>query len=70
MAGDPVDSEQGRNEPEKSRQECEGNVGLELAALVSVDGVDVVPVEDVAAGAIQHLDKRESASSIIHTEPS
>lgn len=55
MAGGPVDSEQSRHEPEKSGQECEGNVGLELAALVSGDGVDVVPVEDVAAVAIQHL---------------
>lgn len=59
MAGDPVDSEQSRHEPKKSGQERKGNVGLELAALVSGDGVDVVPVEDVAAGAIQHL-QRES----------
>lgn len=56
MAGDPVDSEQSRHEPKKSGQECEGNIGLELAALISGDGVNVVPVEDVAAGAIQHLD--------------
>lgn len=57
MAGDPVDSEQSRHEPKKSRQECKGNVGLELATLVSGDGVDVAPVEDGAAGAIQHLDR-------------
>lgn len=56
MAADPVDSEQGRHEPKKSGQECEGNVGLELATLVSGDGVNIVPVEDVATGAIQHLD--------------
>lgn len=57
MAGDPVDSEQSRHEPKKSGQECEGNIGLELAALISGDGVNVVPVEDVAAGAIQHIDQ-------------
>lgn len=64
MAGDPVDSEQSRHEPEKSGQECKGNVGLELATLVSGDGVNIVPVEDVAAGVAQHLDKRKSASGL------
>lgn len=65
MAGDPIESEQSRHEPKKSRQECEGNVGLELAALVSGDGVDVVPVEDVAAGAIQHLQKESQLLSSV-----
>lgn len=62
MAVDEVEAEQGRHEPKKSREEGKGNVGLELAALVSRDGVHVAPVEDVAARVAQHLHKQQSDS--------
>jgi hypothetical protein len=68
VAVDPEDSEQGRHKPKKSRQERERNVGLELATLVSVDGVDIVPVEDVATGVTEHLNKIKSASVLLKRE--
>ena len=51
----PEDAQEGRHEPEQGGEEGEGDVGLELAALVARDGVDVVPVEDVAARVAEHL---------------
>lgn len=56
VLADPEDAQEGRHEPEQCREEGEGDVGLELAALVAGDGVDVVPVEDVAARVAEQLD--------------
>lgn len=56
MLADPEDAQESRHEPEQGREEGKGNVGLELAALVAGDGVDIVPVEDVATRVAEQLD--------------
>jgi hypothetical protein len=48
VLADPEDADESRNEPQKGRQEGEGNISLELAANIST-GRHVAPVEDVAA---------------------
>lgn len=53
-AAHPEESDERRHEPQHRRQEGEGDVGLELAALVAARG-DVVPVEDGAAGRTDEL---------------
>lgn len=44
-AANPEEADQGRDEPEKCREEAEGDGCLELAALISMNRMDVAPVE-------------------------
>lgn len=44
-AANPEEADEGGDEPDECREEAEGDGGLELAALVSVKRMDVVPVE-------------------------
>lgn len=45
----PEETNKARRKPENSRDECKCERGLELAALVAVYGVDIIPVKDAAA---------------------
>lgn len=47
-AADPVDSNNGRDEPYEGRQEGKGDAGLELSAHVAT-GRNVAPIEDSSA---------------------
>jgi hypothetical protein len=47
-AVDPVDAEEGGNEPEKSRQEGERDNGLPLSTCICPLEVDAVPIEDIS----------------------
>lgn len=55
VAVDPVDADDGGDEPEDGAEEGEGDVGLPLGAgVVAVEG-DAAPVKDIAAATIQPL---------------
>lgn len=51
----PDQTDESRGKEQNGAQERKGNGGLELSALVAVDGVDVAPVEDAAAAASNEL---------------
>lgn len=55
-AANPEEADEGRDEPEKCREEAEGDGGLELAALISMDRVDVAPVEHATARVSNQLE--------------
>lgn len=52
VAADPVDADQGRDEPADGRQEGEGLVGLPRAAVVAAEA-EAAPVKGVAAAAAE-----------------
>lgn len=45
---DPVDAEEGGNEPEDGRQEAKGDNGLPLGAGICAFEADAIPVEDIS----------------------
>lgn len=57
MAADPVQADDGRDEPADGRQEGKGLVGLPGAAVVAPEP-EAAPVEGVAAGAAEPVDEQ------------
>lgn len=55
-AANPEEANEGRDEPEKCREEAEGDGGLELAALIAVNRMNVAPVEHATARVSNQLE--------------
>jgi len=53
----PKKTNQSRSKEEDCTKECKCNGGLEFAALIAVDRVDVIPVEDGTAAASDEVDE-------------